>query len=418
MEVNVVLVGTNENGSAPGPGNNKDHKSSENVAETKGTFTFLYDQSLGAPIVDVVSGDLKVTKISLDNKYYIKEGYPVSNRPNEKGKSTAVVRRSNGEDYNYSRWIRSHSASSFKSQPASKLPLYSVLNNCVGYANGRLIEIWDRALEIGYLVKKDGKYYLKNGTEVPDLKWNQLKNLIVNSPPDWYNSWPTSWAGFSKGNTPQVGAVAIWGHKTNGYFDGAGHVAIVEEIIDAGGANERIVVSESSSGCDGVEKVAWVNLSKKSYSIKKSSGYNYNQYLGSSYQFMGFLISPVCQLSSTNALISQSTSSVNLNKIVITEEQAEEIKQKREENYRLLQGIKTEKVYKVNDRVQIVWLGNTQPDGKGSRVNNMHVNNTIVSKVCKSDSITYAYPYEVSTADRKVKLGYYTWQDIAAIQEV
>ena len=110
-----------------------------------------------------------------------------------------------------------------------------VMPNCVGYAQGRLLEI---------LGKKA-------------TNWK----LPACNAEDWYATAEKN--GLSVGATPKLGAVICWraGKLKNG-SDGAGHVAVVEEIK----SNGDIVVSQSAYG--GTEFF----LS----TITKASGYVYS----------------------------------------------------------------------------------------------------------------------------------------------
>ena len=119
-----------------------------------------------------------------------------------------------------------------------------VLANCVGYCWGRWREI------LGY---------------EPRLSRGNAE--------DWYGNKSD---GYKRGQTPKLGAVICWkkGQVWNGN-DGYGHVAIVEEIK----SNGDIVVSESMYG-----STMW-----RRHTYTKSSGY----YLGSKYEFQGFIYLPV-----------------------------------------------------------------------------------------------------------------------------
>lgn len=120
----------------------------------------------------------------------------------------------------------------------------SVLPNCVGYAQGRLLEIL--------------------GAKAPNWK------LPACNAEDWLETAQKN--GFKTGMTPKLGAIAVFraGTTHNG-SDGAGHVAVVEEIK----SNGDIVVSQSAYG--GTE----FYLS----TITKASGYMYN----SNRPFLGFI---------------------------------------------------------------------------------------------------------------------------------
>lgn len=92
-----------------------------------------------------------------------------------------------------------------------------VLPNCVGYAQGRLLEL-----------RGENK-----------VNWK----LLACNAEDWYEMAQRN--GMSVGQTPKLGAVVCWraGQTHNG-ADGAGHVAIVEEIKP----NGDIVISQSAYG--------------------------------------------------------------------------------------------------------------------------------------------------------------------------
>lgn len=119
-----------------------------------------------------------------------------------------------------------------------------VLPNCVGYAQGRLLEI---------LGKKA-------------VNWN----LPACNAEDWMETAKKN--GFETGMMPQLGAVAVWSAgQTHNSKDGAGHVAVVEQIK----ANGDIVTSNSAyNGTEFYTKL-----------ITKASGYEYT----SNRQFLGFI---------------------------------------------------------------------------------------------------------------------------------
>lgn len=111
----------------------------------------------------------------------------------------------------------------------------SVLPNCVGYAQGRLLEI---------LGKKA-------------VNWK----LPACNAEDWFETAQKN--GFKTGMTPKLGAVVVWrAGQTHNNADGAGHVAVVEEIM----SNGDIVVSQS----------AWGGTEFYLSTITKASGYMYN----------------------------------------------------------------------------------------------------------------------------------------------
>lgn len=90
----------------------------------------------------------------------------------------------------------------------------SCLPNCVGYAHGRLLEI--------------------EGYE------NQTWNVPACNAEDWYAKAKS--LGYEVGSEPKLGAVMVWSvGKFNNGSDGAGHVAVVEQIDKDG----SIWISES-----------------------------------------------------------------------------------------------------------------------------------------------------------------------------
>lgn len=128
----------------------------------------------------------------------------------------------------------------------------SVLPNCVGYAWGRFYEI------IG---------------EKPKLSKNNAEM--------WYGNTAD---GYKRSQTPALGAVICWSKGVVGNeADGAGHVAIVEQILP----NGDIVTSNSAYGGG--------RFYMQTY--KKSNGYNFG-----AYKFQGFILPPTVASASTTAL--------------------------------------------------------------------------------------------------------------------
>lgn len=123
-----------------------------------------------------------------------------------------------------------------------------VLHNCVGYANGRFNEIIGAGKESYALVCNAEQFVTR------------AKAL-----------------GLTVGQTPQLGAIAVWqaGATLQG-SDGAGHVAVVEKMVSA----TEIVTSESG----------W-NASKPFWTQSRQKGAgNWGQ--GSTYKFLGFIYNP------------------------------------------------------------------------------------------------------------------------------
>ena len=131
-------------------------------------------------------------------------------------------------------------------------PYCNVLANCVGYASGRFNEILNNARNSSGCTYK----YLNCNAE----------NFIERA----------QQAGLSIGSTPKRGSIMCWqkGASLNGN-DGAGHVAIVEEVYD----NNHVYTSESGYG----SSYFW-----------NSHRYNSNGRwgIGAGYTFRGFIYLP------------------------------------------------------------------------------------------------------------------------------
>lgn len=128
----------------------------------------------------------------------------------------------------------------------------NVLANCVGYAAGRFNEIIGK-----------GKY------------------VYFQYPPnaeDFYDSGKQQ--GLKVGKEPELGAIIVWAKgKTWTSADGAGHVAVVEQIQ----ADGSIITSESGWGC---ASPFWTTHRYKG---------NGNWGAGTEYRFLGFVYQPETQ---------------------------------------------------------------------------------------------------------------------------
>ena len=126
----------------------------------------------------------------------------------------------------------------------------SVLVNCVGWATGRFNEI--------------GEYkkckYLGNTNAENFISLAKKQGLEI-------------------GQIPKPGACMVWAKgKVGKSSDGAGHVAIVEEVYDA----ERVLTSESG----------WGYTTKYFQNVKRSKGGNGRWGLSEDYTFLGFVYNP------------------------------------------------------------------------------------------------------------------------------
>ena len=128
-------------------------------------------------------------------------------------------------------------------------PGCNVLANCVGYAAGRFNEV----------IGKPGMGYFKFAPNAEDFYDTAIA------------------AGLEVGTKPQLGAIIVWAKgKTWTSADGAGHVAVVEEIKSDG----SIITSESGYGC---ASPFWT-----SHRYKESGNWGQN----SAYRFLGFIYQP------------------------------------------------------------------------------------------------------------------------------
>ena len=128
----------------------------------------------------------------------------------------------------------------------------NVLANCVGYANGRFNEII---------------------TELTGFQGNKYNTLNCNAESFIEKA---KKAGLEVGQVPKPGAIAVWAKGIVGNADdGAGHVAIVEEVLD----DNTIYTSESAYGISAF------------YNAKRSNS-NGRWGIGSKYTFRGFIYNP------------------------------------------------------------------------------------------------------------------------------
>lgn len=121
----------------------------------------------------------------------------------------------------------------------------NVLANCVGYAFGRFHEIANR-------------------TQMDYFDPVNAENIFANAKAH----------GMKTGDTPKLGALIVWqkGATLSG-SDGAGHVAVVEQINEDG----SIVISQSGWNAS---SPFWTQVLKKPYSY------------GSAYKLLGFVYNP------------------------------------------------------------------------------------------------------------------------------
>lgn len=124
-----------------------------------------------------------------------------------------------------------------------------VLSNCVGYAYGRFNAI--------------GNY-------------GYMKYLAPVNAEQFINFMNYKEKGVTSGMTPKLGACAVWQKGTSSPQDGAGHVAIVEQI----NADGSIVTSESGYNA------------KKPFWTQKRTNSDGRWGQGKDYTFLGFIYNP------------------------------------------------------------------------------------------------------------------------------
>lgn len=129
----------------------------------------------------------------------------------------------------------------------------SVLPNCVAYVHGRWLELLTAAIGLEKAKTFESKMCLYNAEQYYGFTQD----------------------GFQRGQTPKLGAIICWRKGTLASGDGAGHVAIVEQINSDG----SIVCSASNYG-----GTRWYRST-----YKKSSNY----WIGNAYTFQGFIYPPV-----------------------------------------------------------------------------------------------------------------------------
>lgn len=128
-------------------------------------------------------------------------------------------------------------------------PDCNTLANCVGYAAGRFNEIIGAGC------------------------WRYFQY-----PPNAEDFWETGKAaGLTVGDAPRLGAIICWAKgKAGSAADGAGHVAVVEQINSDG----SILTSESGYGC---QPAFWTQH-------RERGGGNWGA--GAAYRFLGFIYQP------------------------------------------------------------------------------------------------------------------------------
>lgn len=358
-------------------------------------FNFLYDFVTKDGIIKKVANaekNLNITNISNSNPWYF-------NRWNASGRSNACVIDNEelaGGWFNYQNAVY---------RMARLLGYNPTLANCVGYAHGRVREIWDLAQKSGYIKKVNGVWFIPSMNKTIDGDIGTWDIPACNAY-SFYDYWPNK-TGFTKSTKftddmrPVPGAIMCW--RNNWDSRGLpGHVAVVEAVYNYGKDDEYVIYSESAYTNGGAQ---WLVTTGKCYRNshatsgtpqQRSAPYAYN----SGYPLAGFLFSPVCQLSNPGGV---------LNKI-ITDSWTDEAVAEYQESLESF-GKQAVPELKLNDKVVIEWFGNEDAKGKGKRVNYLNVE----CKIVKIDQ-TKEYPYGVAVKGKQI-LAYYQRDALRLIGE-
>lgn len=401
MALETKIIDDGGIGTVPGGSSAaKDTKSTEvkvnqsaNDVTNLGNYSFLYNDKLSGVIKDIRQDKLLVTRLSNLNNYYFTVGTNYNSQATPiSGKSSAVNRYS----YNWSQAKRVSNPSSWGSEKDNykKFNNGTVIANCVGWVNGRMWEIWERAISTGYIKwdASQNSYVTKNGAKIKG-NFNYPNYPPACDAVSFYDYWPTS-EGWEKSSKPQVGAVVCWGY---GSLTGhPGHVAVVEEIIDRDTPNEALIISHSSAAPSGS---MWLVKLSKIWTKK-------NYYVYDDHPFRSFLISPICQLASTNAKGTVSTIPQEA-----TAEQKEEIRFRQE----LMANKNVEVDLPANAKVKVVRLGYKKPEGStkiSDRINNIGSTAVIWTK---NNSKNYPYGICFDDDESHQIQGYYDWTGLEVI---
>ena len=149
----------------------------------------------------------------------------------------------------------------------------NVLRNCVGYAQGRALEIYCEAT--GYEPDKTQTH--------PFVALNCNAGEFVNAAQS---------SGLKVSQDPSPGAIMVWQQPGN-----AGHVAVVEEVID----KDTVLASESGYGS--ICGTDWISHKRYRGTDKNWSG---DLFIMGGYNFIGFVVNPA-GAASTSGVSSSST---------------------------------------------------------------------------------------------------------------
>lgn len=337
------------------------------------------------------------TVINSGNKYYIGDTSGVCYNNSDK------INNRNIEGVNALYYLEC-----LKSQALDRLTFgnekRSRLANCVGYARGRVFELWGQLIDNKFILSGDTGYVIPaydnkviqgdiyipvkhgSGTHIPNT---HAKNFTAN--------WPRV-DGFGVGNDPRVGSIACWGSSKYG------HVAFVEAVMNRGLKDEYIIVSESGWSKTGAKNVAWTKkIAKNNYlgTYSYASGYNLN----------GFCYTPLCQVFEDLPTAAAVSGPIVLAWDEVTIEDIEKMYTVNE----TLANTRVTKELKVGDKVVVEWFGYKDPaaDEKdiSKRINISGAEGKILKIVNGKP-----YKYAIST-DGKNICGYFDRKALALLEK-
>lgn len=242
-------------------------------------FNHPYTEALKAAYLAITNTDTNIFACSGDYyegacySVYHSSAYPniwvwyVVGRPIEEGGITVTRRTSSpAGEYNpcymsnmYGASWTDHWNTSIYGSPTSAGA--DVLANCVGYAQGRALEMYNEATN--YDPASTGTH--------PFIMFNANAG-------EWYGIAQAN--GFTVSQNPAVGAVMCWGDSL-----GAGHVAVVEAVA----SNDEITTTESAYG-GWAWGADWCEMTRFRSWNSNFSGTRWN--MPANYNFQGFILNP------------------------------------------------------------------------------------------------------------------------------
>jgi len=374
----------------------KIYTSSSQADNTGSSFNFPYYNAPDKNVIKYINDSSKniyVTKISNNNKFYRQGAYSKATTINVTNLIKKKGGNINSKDYDLSKQLTSG----------------TTLPNCVGWAHGRVIEIWNAAIDQGYIKKEGGQWVIpsRNNQVVLCGREPSKDTVPAGDAYTFYANWPGSDGWFKStqyqdDRRPLPGAIICWRNKKdkNGL---CGHVAVVEAVYNYGQADEYIVVSQSGYSLTGAKNIVWLQTIKRS-NTKNGAPYGY----GNDYKFAGFLFSPVCQLLPVGSYFQEAQSTYTLEDVELLKADEDSYKQ-------INDALKTTGKTILKDlvkgqKVKITWFGSNTPDETDSKINLLDA----VGKIISVDK-SAAYPYAVSITDDNKISGYFSRDALKAL---